>query len=160
MDAYFTKMECINHMPGLAQNVSCRLDRTSQISSSFSVELTLANTLNSINGTYIFGIKHGSTVSNYTTMEINYCDALEGIYSNYLLKMIADELRRAANFPFHCPFKKNTPYYIKDFTIDTRVIPSYVPEINFVSDCTLKLHKKKVFQLILHGRVARPKSGR
>ncbi|XP_034670246.1 uncharacterized protein LOC117902762 [Drosophila subobscura] len=160
IDAYFTKMDCVNHMPGLMQNVSCRLDRKSHVTSSFSVEFTLANTVKDVNGTYIFGVKRGSTVFNYTTLDINYCEALEALYSNYLLKMIADELRRVTNFPLHCPFKKNIQFYIKDYTIDTKMIPSYVPEINFVSDCTLIISQKKAFQLILYGRVARRKAGR
>ncbi|XP_022231929.2 uncharacterized protein LOC111080558 [Drosophila obscura] len=156
MDAYFTKMECVNHMPQLMKNVSCHLDGNR----TFSVELSLAHTVKDVNGTYILGVKRGSAVSNYITMDINYCEALEALYSNYLIKMIAEELRRAGNFPNHCPFKKDTPFYIKDYTIDTRLIPSYVPEIDFISDCTIKIYNKKAFQLILYGRVVRQKSGR
>ncbi|KAH8340557.1 hypothetical protein KR059_001197 [Drosophila kikkawai] len=160
MDAYMTAIECPNYLPELVTNLSCHLDRSSQSNGTFSVNLTLAKDVKDIKGTYIFSIKRGSTINNYTAIEMDYCQALSSLQSNFLLKMIADELRRSANFPLQCPFKMKKLYYINRYTINPKMIPSYAPELNFKSDCLISLNKRKALRLIIHGRVVRRRSSR
>ncbi|KAH8246581.1 hypothetical protein KR032_008881 [Drosophila birchii] len=183
MDAFFTTIECPNHFPELVSNLSCHLDRSSQSNGTFSVEFALAKDVKDIKGIYIFSVKRGSSISNYSAIEMDYCKALSTLQSQFLLKMIADELRRSANFPLQCPFKmvskcfktsqmpnlpiylfrsvlKKKRYYINRYTIDPKVVPSYAPEMNFKSDCHINLNKRKALQLIIHGRVVRRRSGR
>ncbi|KAH8292786.1 hypothetical protein KR054_006175 [Drosophila jambulina] len=160
MDAYFTKIECPNHFPELVTNLSCHLDRSSQFNGTFSAEFALAKDVKDVHGIYIFSIKLGSSINNYTAIELDFCEALLSLQSNFLLKMIADELRKSANFPLMCPFKKKKRYYIDKFRINSNVIPSYAPELSFKSDCQISVNKRKAIQLIIHGRVVRRRSGR
>ncbi|KAH8356957.1 hypothetical protein KR200_007879, partial [Drosophila serrata] len=155
IDAYFTRIECPNYLPELVTNLSCHLDHSSQSNGTFSAEFTLAKDVKDIKGIYMFSIIRGSSENNYTAIELDYCKALSDLQSHFLLKMIADELRKSANFPLQCPFKMKKLYYINRYTINTKAIPSYAPELSFKSDCHISLNKRKAIQLIIHGRVIR-----
>ncbi|XP_017067924.1 uncharacterized protein LOC108105720 [Drosophila eugracilis] len=160
MEAYMTQIACPVHSPELVKNVSCHLNRTSLGASSYSAEFSLTEDVSDAKGIYVFSIKRGSTLTNYTAMDIEYCEALASLQKQFLLKMIADELRRVSNFPLQCPFKRNKRYFINGFTINSKLIPSYVPELKFLSDCNIFVKKRKVLQLTIHGRVIRSRSGR
>ncbi|XP_016978108.1 uncharacterized protein LOC108043808 [Drosophila rhopaloa] len=162
MEAYMTKIECPNHFPELIKNLSCHLNPSSQHSGSseYSAEFVLTKDVTNVKGIYVFSLKRGSIITNYTAMEIDYCQALASLQSHFLLKMIADELRRVANFPLQCPFKMNKRYYVNNFSINSKLIPSYAPELNFISDCNIFVNNRKALTLIIHGRVVRRRSGR
>ncbi|XP_016998308.2 uncharacterized protein [Drosophila takahashii] len=163
MDAYMTHISCPTFFPEVVKNVSCHLGGNSKHSgspSSFSAEFSLAEDVTDVKGIYVFSLKHGPSIINYTAMELDYCEVLDSLQSQFLLKMIADELRRVANFPLQCPFKKNKRYYIDHFTINSKLIPSYAPELNWISDCNIFVKKRRALQLTIHGRVARSRLGR
>ncbi|EDV58663.1 uncharacterized protein LOC6542923 [Drosophila erecta] len=157
MDASMTRIDCPIHSQGLVQNFSCRLHRKSPNSgfNSFSAEFFLRKDVSDARGVYLFSFKQGSSIINYTTMETDYCHALSALQSQFLYKMIADELRRVSNFPLHCPFKMNKRYFINEFTINTKLIPSYAPEMTFTSDCNIFVKKRRAIQMTIHGRVFR-----
>ncbi|KAH8353108.1 hypothetical protein KR084_008988 [Drosophila pseudotakahashii] len=163
MDAYMTQIGCPTFYPEVVKNLSCHLDgnsKDSSSSSSYSVEFALAEDVTDVRGIYVFSLKRGSSIINYTAMELDYCQVLDSMQSQFLLKMIADELRRVSNFPLQCPFKRNKRYYIDKFTINSKLIPSYVPELNWISDCNIFVKKRRALQLNIHGRVVRSRLGR
>ncbi|EDW76083.2 uncharacterized protein Dwil_GK19057 [Drosophila willistoni] len=163
INAYFTKVECINQWPELMPDLSCYSNSSvNGESGSFSAEFTLAENVKELSGIYIVGIQRGKLITNYTASEMNFCVALETVQNNYLLKMIADELRRVGNFPLQCPFKKKHRYYLKDYRIDTKLIPSYTPDLTFVTDCVIATQKRTIFRFKTYGRVFKKsgKSGR
>ncbi|XP_016961625.3 uncharacterized protein LOC108032327 [Drosophila biarmipes] len=162
MEAYMTQIKCATYYPEVVQNVSCHLNRTSKGSgsSSYSAEFALSEDVSDVKGNYVFSLKRGSHITNYTALELDYCQVLDSLQSQYLLKMIADELRRVSNFPLQCPFKKNKRFYIDHYTINSKLIPSYAPELVFISDCNIFVKKRRALQLTIHGRVVRSRSGR
>nr|NP_001027259.1 uncharacterized protein Dmel_CG33644 [Drosophila melanogaster]AAZ66464.1 uncharacterized protein Dmel_CG33644 [Drosophila melanogaster] len=157
MDASMTQIECPIHSPEYVQNFSCRLHKKSPNSGSksFSAEFSLRKEVNDVRGAYVFSFKQGKSIINYTAMEIDYCQALSALQSQILFKLIADELRRVSNFPLNCPFVMNKRYYVDEFTINPKVIPSYTPEMIFTSDCNIFIKKRRAMQLTIHGRVVR-----
>ncbi|EDW88327.1 uncharacterized protein LOC6527525 [Drosophila yakuba] len=157
MDAIMTKIECPTHSPELVQNLSCRLHKKSPNSGSksYSAEFSLRKDVNDVRGVYVFSFKHGTSLINYTASEMDYCQALAALHSQFLYKMIADELRRVSNFPLHCPFKMNKRYFIDEYTINSKLIPSYSPEMMFTSDCNIFIKKRRAIQLTIHGRIVR-----
>ncbi|XP_043640837.1 uncharacterized protein LOC122611657 [Drosophila teissieri] len=157
MEAIMTKIECPNHSPEIVQNLSCHLHKKSPSSGSksYSADFSLRNDANDIRGVYVFSFKQGSAIINYTASEMDYCQALAALHSHFLYKMIADELRRVSNFPLQCPFKMNKRYFINEFTINSKLIPSYAPEMSFTSDCNIYIKKRRAIQLTIHGRVVR-----
>ncbi|XP_037709498.1 uncharacterized protein LOC119546933 [Drosophila subpulchrella] len=162
MEAYMTQIKCPTYYPELVKNASCHLNRTSKDSgsSSYFAEFALSEDVSDVKGIYVFSLKRGAHITNYTAMELDYCQVLDSLQTQFLLKMIADELRRVSNFPLQCPFKKNNRYHIDGFTINSKLIPSYAPELNFISDCNIFVKKRKAIQLTIHGRVVRSRSGR
>ncbi|XP_044572393.1 uncharacterized protein LOC26515051 [Drosophila ananassae] len=146
-----TKIECPNYMPDLVRIVSCSLNS----SSSFSAEFAFAHDVWNTRGTYSFKIKRGSFMNNRTAVELDFCQALETLQSEHFLRLIADEFRRVANFPVSCPFKKNTRYHIDGFTINGNFIPSYAPELSFISDCMIYINRKRAMQLTIYGSLKR-----
>ncbi|XP_017047811.1 uncharacterized protein LOC108092661 [Drosophila ficusphila] len=162
MDAFFTDIACPTYAPDLVKNVSCCLNPPlkGSLSSSYSAQFILTEDVSDAKGKYVVALKRGSSFINYTSLDLDYCQTLLSLQTQFLLKMIADELRRVANFPLQCPFKKNTTYYINRFTINSKAIPSYAPEMDFVSDCIIFVKKRKAMQLTIHGRVGRRRSGR
>ncbi|KAH8413258.1 hypothetical protein KR009_009272 [Drosophila setifemur] len=160
IDATMTKVECYNHLPEVARNLSCHLNRTSKGFGSFSIQFALTEDVKDATGIYVVSIKRGPSYTNYTAIELDYCQALAALQTHFLLKIVADEIRRTSNFPLKCPFKKNKRYYIDDFTMDTGLLPSYVPDLHYKSDCQININKKKALELIVQGRVFRRRSGR
>ncbi|KAH8329101.1 hypothetical protein KR074_003855 [Drosophila pseudoananassae] len=159
MEVIMTKFECKNYLPDITQNVSCQVNREHH-KSLFSAEFTLTEDVNNSTGIYSFSVIRGSTITNYLKVDIDFCHDLEAIQTQFLLKLIADELRRGSNFPLQCPFKKNTRYHLDNFTVDTNLIPMYAPEMTFKSDCLILINKRKALQVIVFGRVFRSRSGR
>ncbi|KAH8328705.1 hypothetical protein KR067_013646 [Drosophila pandora] len=158
MEAIMTKVECKNYMPDLMKNTSCQI--THGGGGMFSAEFTLTEDVTNSSGIYSFSLVRGSTITNYLKVDIDCCHDLEAIQTQILLKIIADELRRVSNFPLQCPFKKNTRYYMNNFTVDSNLIPMYAPEMTFKTDFLIFNKKRKAFQVIVFGRVFRLRSGR
>lgn len=104
MEAIMTKVECKNYMPELMKNTSCQINQGRM----FSAEFTLTEDVTNSSGIYSFSLVRGSTITNYLKLDIDCCHDLEAIQTQFLLKLIADELRRVSNFPLQCPFKKVT----------------------------------------------------
>ncbi|KAH8260227.1 hypothetical protein KR026_006648 [Drosophila bipectinata] len=160
MEVIMTTVECKNYLPNLAQNVSCQVNREPHKRGLFSAEFTLTEDVNNSTGIYSFSLIRGSTITNYLKVDVDFCHDLAAIQTQFLLKLIADELRRVSNFPLQCPFKKNTRYHMDNFTVDTSLIPTYAPEITFKSDTLIYINKRRALQVIIFGKVHRPRPGR
>ncbi|KAI8041593.1 hypothetical protein M5D96_005858 [Drosophila gunungcola] len=48
---------------------------------------------------------------------------------------------------------KNKRYYVKEFTINSNVIPSYIPAVNFISDFHIFIKNRKAGRIIIRGRL-------
>ncbi|XP_017105292.2 uncharacterized protein [Drosophila bipectinata] len=151
-----SRIECPTHLPELVRNLSCSINS----SSSFSAEFALAHDVWNTRGSYTFKIRLGSFMSNRTSVDLDLCQALETLQSEHFLRLIADEFRRVANFPVSCPFKKNTRYHIDGFAISAKFIPSYAPELSFISDCMIFINRKQAFQLTIYGSLNRTRSNK
>ncbi|XP_016997899.2 uncharacterized protein [Drosophila takahashii] len=151
MDAYMTNVECLNYVPEILKNVSCHLNQTAQSTSSLYIEFALAQDVRDVESIYILTMKRGSIMTNLTTMKLDLCQLLSSVESQFLLKMVTTQIRRIGNFPLECPFKMNKRYYVKGFTINSKLIPRYLPEMNFISDAHINLKDRRACRLIIHG---------
>ncbi|CAD7003048.1 unnamed protein product [Ceratitis capitata] len=61
------------------------------------------------------------------------CQMIEAAYSkNRLLQILSKEIRRVSTFPKKCPLHANTSYYVKNYTIDPDLFPSFLPPLHWV----------------------------
>ncbi|EDW99958.1 uncharacterized protein Dyak_GE23190 [Drosophila yakuba] len=151
-DVFLTKMECRNYMPELVRNVSCNLNQTSHRTGSIDAEFILTQDVENLKGIFILTLKRGSHGTNFTTLNIDYCQILSSVEKHFIPKMVTTQLRQISNFPLQCPLKMNTRYYVKEFTINSKFIPSYMPETNFISDAHLNIKNRKAFRFLIEGR--------
>ncbi|EDW46590.1 uncharacterized protein LOC6618393 [Drosophila sechellia] len=153
-EVYMTKIECLNYMPELVRNVSCYLNETHR-TGSINAEFILTQDVEDMKGIYILTLKRGSYVTNFTSLHLDYCQMLSSVEKHFILRMVTKQLRETANFPLQCPLKMNTRYYTNGFTINSKYIPSYMPETNFISDAHLRVKDRKAFRLLVKGRFSR-----
>lgn len=106
MEAIMTNVECKNYMPESIKNFNCQMIRTPHKGGLFSAEFISTEDVTNSTGIYSFSVVRGSIATNYLKLEVDYCHDLEAMQTQFLLKLIADELRRVSNFPLQCPFKK------------------------------------------------------
>nr|NP_001027136.1 uncharacterized protein Dmel_CG33647 [Drosophila melanogaster]AAZ66057.1 uncharacterized protein Dmel_CG33647 [Drosophila melanogaster] len=154
-EVFMTKIECLNYMPELVRNVSCYLNETSHPTGSIYAEFILTQDVEDLKGIYILTFKRGSYVTNFTSSHVDYCQMLSSVENHFLFRMVTTQLRETANFPIQCPLKMNKRYYAKGFTVNSKFIPSYMPETNFISDAHLSVKDRKVFRLLIKGRFSR-----
>ncbi|KAH8247001.1 hypothetical protein KR032_006476 [Drosophila birchii] len=155
MTAYMTNIECLNYRQDIFINVSCYVNRTSQGRGRLTVEFSLSKDINEATGNYKVSVKRGSSISEYFSINIDYCKLLRGMQSHYILKMIYSEIRRFSNFLLECPYKMDTHYYLKDFNIDTKVLPSYLPEMDFISELEINYKKNIGLKIFTYGSLVR-----
>ncbi|KAH8266602.1 hypothetical protein KR018_002930, partial [Drosophila ironensis] len=155
IEVRMTKVECPNYLPDVAKNISCHINRTASGNPSVFAEFSLMSDVNDAKGFYLFTLHRGSFINNRTAVNLDYCQALENLQSDIFIKLMAAEIRRIANFPQNCPFRKNTRYYLNGFTVNSDFIPSYAPELNFISDCHIYINKRKAIQLTVYGSLVR-----
>ncbi|KAH8364337.1 hypothetical protein KR084_006104 [Drosophila pseudotakahashii] len=155
MDIYLTHVECINHIPDILYNISCRLNRTAEKTTFLNIEFVLGKDIEYAAGSYVLTMEQGSYSRNFTTMEINYCQLLSSVESQFFLRMAMSEIRRLGNLPLECPLKMNKRYFVRGFTLNAKYLPSYIPDLSFISDININLRDRKGLRLITHGRVAR-----
>lgn len=155
----FTKVECITQLPEILQ-VNCSINRTLNNVSALFVDFKLSQDVYSSNGTFSLFFKHGNNSIKYDTQNIDYCTVLANIQNQYLFQMIISGIRKISNIPLSCPFKKvnyehklfelliiliflqNMIYYVRGFVVDTKIIPSYFPEMSFHSETTFNWNGK------------------
>ncbi|KAH8311512.1 hypothetical protein KR044_006672 [Drosophila immigrans] len=154
VEAYFTKAEFVNQFPELLQ-ISHHINRTAENLSALYVQIEFQENMDHLDGVFNLKFQHGKNMVNYSTLELNYCEAFQMVHRHYLVQMIFAELRRVSNLPLKCPFKKNTQYYVNGFTIDTKVIPSYLPQLAFKTDITVLSTGRNILRIILSGQVQR-----
>ncbi|KAH8364336.1 hypothetical protein KR084_006103 [Drosophila pseudotakahashii] len=153
MNAYMTNVECLNYVPEILKNVSCHLNQTAKSTSSLYIEFALAQDVRDVEGIYILTMQRGSYLTNLTTRKLDYCQMLASVESQFVLKMVTTQIRRIGNLPLECPIKMNKRYYVKGFTINSKFIPSYLPEMNFISDAHINLKDRRACRLIIQGRI-------
>ncbi|EDV52336.1 uncharacterized protein LOC6545253 [Drosophila erecta] len=153
-EVFMKKMECLNYMPELVRNVSCNLTHTSHRSGLINAEFILNKDVEYLKGIFILTLKAGSHGTNFTTLDLDYCQMLSSVEKNFILKMVTTQLRQISNLPLQCPLKMNTLYYVKGFTINSKFIPSYMPESNFLSDTHLNIKDRKAFRFLIEGRLS------
>ncbi|XP_052844961.1 uncharacterized protein LOC128257800 [Drosophila gunungcola] len=153
MEAHMTNIECTNYIPDIIMNVSCILNRTAHKTGSLNMEFAVSQDVIDVNGIYILTIKQGSYLTNFTAIKLELCQLLDSVESHFLLKMVTTEIRRIGNLPLECPFKMNKRYYVKEFTINSNVIPSYIPAVNFISDFHIFIKNRKAGRIIIRGRL-------
>uniref|UniRef100_A0A1I8NXD5 MD-2-related lipid-recognition domain-containing protein n=1 Tax=Stomoxys calcitrans TaxID=35570 RepID=A0A1I8NXD5_STOCA len=71
------------------------------------------------------------TGMRFIDLKIKACDVLDNYLENPLLKKIFFELQRTANLPHMCPFKANFLYKTENYTANTKLVPNYMPILNF-----------------------------
>ncbi|KAH8273896.1 hypothetical protein KR044_002956, partial [Drosophila immigrans] len=137
----FTKLECVNKWPEILQ-IKCHINRTSKNISAVYGELIFSEEIKNMNGNYLLGVEYNNKFINYTSVDLDYCAALQMVHSQSLIQLVFVGMRRVSNFPLNCPLKKNQLYYINGFTINTDIIPSYFPTITFVADATYVTNRR------------------
>ncbi|KAH8398082.1 hypothetical protein KR215_003457, partial [Drosophila sulfurigaster] len=152
--AYFTKVEFVNQLPEILQ-ISHYLNRTDENITALYVKFDLREDMDQLNGIFNIKFQHGKNLMNYSTLELNYCEAFQMVHKHYLVRMVFAGLRRVSNLPLKCPFKKDIQYYVNGFTIDNRVIPSYLPQLAFKAEITAASKQRNIVDIILFGQVQR-----
>ncbi|XP_051859220.1 uncharacterized protein LOC127565311 [Drosophila albomicans] len=108
-----------------------------------------------MNGHYIVGVEYNKKFINYLSIDMDYCAALHMAYNQNLLQLVLVGLRSVSNFPLNCPLKKNYTYFINGFTMDTKIVPAYMPEITFITNATFFYNKRAVSYVTCIGRVSK-----
>ncbi|KAH8273893.1 hypothetical protein KR044_002955, partial [Drosophila immigrans] len=148
----FTKLECVNQWPEIFQ-IKCHINRTSKNISAIYGEGILSEDMANVNGNYLVGVEYNNKFLNYTSVDLDYCAALQMVHSQSLIQLVTVGLRSVSNFPLNCPFKKNFTYFVNGFTMDTKIVPVYMPEISFMSNATFFYNKRALFYATCFGRV-------
>ncbi|KAH8404828.1 hypothetical protein KR222_004931 [Zaprionus bogoriensis] len=153
MRAEFTKVECITQYPEIIR-VNCTIGTQKYNNrSALYVEVILEEEVKSVNGIYIISFKHDNRFINYTAVELDYCESLHMLQNHPLLQLIVNNIRSVSNTPIQCPFKKNFKYYLNGFTIERKMIPTYLPEVIFKTDATFLWNQRQVLRITVFGIV-------
>jgi len=175
MDVYLTNVETFNFASEIVQNLSCYINKTAESLGLFNAEFAFTQDIGYADGYFFLTTQRSSFLANLTSMKLNYCQIFSSAQSQYMLKMVLNEIRRIGNFPLECPFKKvsklaikclltilhfflffkNKRYFLKDFSTTANFLPSYIPEMNFSSNVQVNFKDRKGFRLVTYGHVAR-----
>ncbi|KAH8359516.1 hypothetical protein KR093_007354, partial [Drosophila rubida] len=150
--AYFTKVDFINKLPDVLQ-ISHQMNRTAENLTALYVKFQFSEDMGNMHGTFNLKFQHRKNMINYSSLELNYCEAFQMVHKHYMMQMVFTGIRRVSNLPLKCPFKKNQPYYVNGFVIDTKLIPSYLPQVAFSSDITVLSKDRDVVHIFLSGQV-------
>ena len=114
--------------------------------------------------------------NTYISIDLNICEALTSSFTNVVIRLISEEIHRVSNFPYECPLKKvhnysriidlisssclcfyfqNFRYIINNFTINTKFIPSFTPDLKWYSNCDFYVMQRKVLRFNTYGEVNR-----
>jgi len=110
MDVYLTNVEVFNFAPEIIKNLSCYINKTAESLGLFNAEFAFTQDIGYADGYFFLTTQRSSFLANLTSMKLNYCQIFSSAQSQYMLKMVLNEIRRIGNFPLECPFKKVTSW--------------------------------------------------
>ncbi|ALC39065.1 CG33644, partial [Drosophila busckii] len=166
------KFECRNHWSKLL-NINCYLNTTAESEDGISVEFNTTEDLTTLHGMLYIDFFHNNHWVNYYKNDIDYCEILEMIQKDFVTRFLGEQLRRLGNLPFKCPFKKvsiglasnfntlvfitfqNRKYYVHDFAVAKKILPSYMPQLTFRSQSVYIFNQRKLSTFKLEGLIKR-----
>jgi len=110
MDVYLTNVEVFNFAPEIIKNLSCYINKTAESLGLFNAEFAFTQDIGYADGYFFLTTQRSSFLANLTSMKLNYCQIFSSAQSQYMLKMVLNEIRRIGNFPLECPFEKVTSW--------------------------------------------------
>ncbi|XP_075167773.1 uncharacterized protein LOC142239918 [Haematobia irritans] len=64
-------------------------------------------------------------------VKLNICNFLSTSMSIPLMKAIMQETRKTSNLPYECPLKAGHLYSLSNFSVSTKILPTYTPCLKF-----------------------------
>ncbi|XP_037956583.1 uncharacterized protein LOC119686157 [Teleopsis dalmanni] len=119
------------------------------------------NVLEDINDIHLkYAIALEASEGNYTALlnrSVNMCNFLKQRSMEPVLRVIYENILKSGNFIKTCPIKRGI-YSLHEYHADEEILPSYVPETNFIVDIKMDLpNGKMVFQGRLNGKIDKSK---
>ncbi|KAH8312400.1 hypothetical protein KR044_010535, partial [Drosophila immigrans] len=150
----FTQLDVEKRLPSLFV-VNYWINRTSENISALYANYHFTEDVYNLSGTTNLKIKYTDKFIDYITLDLDYCKALQMLHGQYVSRIIASGIRSVSNYPLDCPLKKNIEYYLKGFTVNTDIIPSYFPEISFAINCTFLTNQRPIISINVIGQIRR-----
>ncbi|XP_075165063.1 uncharacterized protein LOC142237593 [Haematobia irritans] len=67
----------------------------------------------------------------FLDVKLNICNFLSTATTIPLMKAILAEIRKAGNLPYECPLKVDHLYSLSNYSISTKLLPTYTPRLKF-----------------------------
>lgn len=141
--AYFDDITCNVDDPKIIEELKCWLQLDSRGFLTMSASLTSKVDLWHIVNRFRFLIDMYKTNQSYLSVDVDICSAFSDWNTNFVMRLIAEEIYRVSNLPMSCPLKKGIRYEIRNFTIISKYIPAFTPRLKWVSSSNFYLNKAK-----------------
>lgn len=153
--AYFDDLNCKIDDPKLMEELKCWLQPDSRGFLTMSAYLILKVDVWHVVNRFRFLIDMHNTNQSYLSIDVDICSAFSDRHTNFVMRLIAEEIYRVSNFPLACPLKKGIRYEIRNFTIISKYIPPFTPRLKWVSSSNFYLNKakKRTFMFENSGKV-------
>ena len=129
-DMFFNNITCTSDDPnGFMGSLSCYVSKNIK-RRSFSIELEFKKDLKHflINICIVLPRKNEENFVLLNLTNIDGCKLLSNKNQATFIKLGRSTLDRFGNIPHQCPFKKDNPYYIRNFRADMNMMPAFTFE--------------------------------
>ncbi|XP_037817578.1 uncharacterized protein LOC119607650 [Lucilia sericata] len=153
INAYFEGLDCSIYDKDYVEKVECWLATDVKGQNMMNAIIVLKKDILTLINRYQFLIEVQNNNNSYLSMEVDICKALGTSFKNPVTRMVSEEAHRISNFPYACPLKKGIRYAINNFTINSRLIPTFTPALRWISNSEFFVGQKHVLRFDAFGRV-------
>ncbi|XP_058982100.1 uncharacterized protein LOC109612213 [Musca domestica] len=134
----------------LVKMLECRYVKPARVSLNFQLQRDLHENAELHIRVYATPFR-GRKPIEFLNVKTNICQTLSQTMAFPLLKNIMSQLRSTSNFPYSCPVKKDIEFYIKNFNLNTKLVPAYAPQLTFNCSLDFYEHGKLVTTFYIEG---------
>ncbi|XP_018783691.1 PREDICTED: uncharacterized protein LOC108965605 [Bactrocera latifrons] len=152
----FKRVVCRNYNNAVVESINCSLtkhDITKQLVLNF--EFRLRKPITDLVVNYKLLLNRSGIITKFHQMEADFCNFFDNRFDFFVVRMIAQEIRRSSNIPFECPLKKNYSYHARNFSINSKLFPQFLPNLNWSSYANFSVHNDTVVGFYLFGSLVR-----
>ncbi|XP_046805007.1 uncharacterized protein LOC124419453 [Lucilia cuprina] len=153
INAYFEGLDCTKYDKDYLEKVECWLATDVRGQKMMNAVFVLKKDALTLINRYQFLIQLKNNNNSYISMDVDICKALGTSFTNPVTRMVSEEIHRVSNYPYGCPLKKGKRYAINNFSINSRLIPTFTPTLKWISNSEFYVGPKHILRFDAFGRV-------
>ncbi|XP_011291113.1 uncharacterized protein LOC105261607 [Musca domestica] len=147
---------CHKYHEELFKKVSCNFMRRSSNNYSIGLQMMFSRELDRNFKAHVaidVTPTNSTQIIHLIDLRFNCCMFLQQSLANQLVRPLMNEFKRVTNLPEKCPFKKETLYDVKNFSLTKKFMPTFLPSLDFNATLNLYDRNKLVASVQIIGNI-------